>query len=140
MKFDFRTAAVTIEEGIVTAIFSDGKVNEFNTHWADRGNYRDIARDMGFRDDWQHYALTHELTHHWVADRLGWNWSWAVHDDIHYEGEMPAHIAWEEHIVNKLQRLVMSGQEDEHGVLQALFEPNLRNVQLELAALYARVK
>ena len=140
MEFNFRTAAVTISEGIVTAIFRDGAKNEFNSHWADRGNYRDIARDMGFGEDWQFYALTHEITHHWLADRLAWNWSWAVHDDIHYQGEMPAHIAWEEHMVNKLQRFVMTNKPDEHGVLQAVFGSTLRDAQLELGLLYARLK
>ena len=141
LQINFKTAAFTISEGIVTAIFRDGKVNEFNTHWLDRPEYRQIARDHGFGEDWRFYALTHELTHHWLADRLGWEWSWAIHDDEHHALDaMPAHIAWEEHIVNRLQRFIMTGQRDEHGVLYAVLGNLTQAEHIELQLLYARVK
>jgi hypothetical protein len=140
MKIDFRTAAVTISEGIVTAIFRDGTENVMNTHWLNQDWYKQIARDQGFGEDWQFYAYTHELTHHWVADRLAWNASWAVYENVQYRGEMPAHIAWEEHIVNKLQRYVMTEQPDEYCVLDAVFGDTLKQARLELLLLYARVK
>lgn len=140
-KINFRTAAVTIHEGIVTAIFDDGKRNEMNTNWLDLPWYRQIAKDHGFGDDWQYYALTHELTHHWLADRLAWNWSWAIHDDDHHEmDQMPSHIAWEEHIVNKLQRFIMQDKLDDENVLRSVFGDALPDIRLELALLYARVK
>jgi hypothetical protein len=141
MQHKFKTAAVTISEGIVTAIFNDGTVNEFNTHWLDRPEYRQIALEHGFGDDWRFYAYTHEITHHWVADRLGWEWSWAVHDNVHYEmDKMPAHIAWEEHLVNKLQRFIMTGKPDEHGVLYAVLGNLSQGDHIELGLLYASLK
>lgn len=135
----FRTATVTISEGIVTATFNDGRVNEMNTHWLDLPWYRQIAADHGFGADWRFYAITHELTHHYVADRLAWNWSWAVHDDVHYD-EMPSHIAWEEHIVNKLQRFAMTEQLDEENVLRSVFGNSLKSMREELLLLYAKAK
>ena len=141
ITINFRTAAVTIHEGIVTAIFDDGKTNEMNTNWLDLPWYRQIAKDHGFHEDWQYYAITHELTHHWLADRLAWNWSWAIHGDEHYEiGSMPAHIAWEEHLVNKLQRYALTDKLDDENVLYSVFRDQLPDIRLELLLLYARVK
>lgn len=137
----FKTANVTISEGIVTAVFKDGKTNEFNTHWLDRPEYRQIALKHGFSEDWRFYAYTHELTHHWLADRLGWEWSWAIHDNQdHPIDGMPAHIAWEEHIVNRLQRFLMTGKRDEHGVLYAVLGNLSQEEHIELSLLYASVK
>jgi len=118
---NFRTAAVVISRGIITATFADGAINEFNTHWLDRPEYREIAQDKGYGEDFKLYALEHELTHHFVADNLGWRWSWAVHDNIHYPVDaMPEHIAWEEHIVNHLQKLMRTGENDPYNVVQLL--------------------
>jgi hypothetical protein len=120
----FRTARVAVENGVITATFGDGKRNEFYLR-AMAGNveYRRIARWAGYGDDWQRYGIEHELTHHWLADRLAWRWSWSLHEDL--PQPWPEHIAWEEHVVNQLQRQMMTGEPDEFCVLEGLFGDSL---------------
>ena len=135
----FRTARVEIADGVVTATFSDGKRNEFQlSAMAGDEEYLRIARWAGYGDDWQRYGLEHELTHHWLADRLAWRWSWSLHDDL--PQPWPEHIAWEEHIVNQLQRQMMTGQSDEFCVLQGLFGDGLDEVIDALRRAVARAR
>ena len=120
----FRTARVETADGVITATFSDGKRNEFHlSAMAGDGEYCRIARWAGYGDDWRRYGIEHELTHHWLADRLAWRWSWSLHDDL--PQPWPEHIAWEEHIVNQLQRQMMTGESDEFCVLEGLFGDRL---------------
>ncbi len=120
----FRTALVDISDGVITATFNDDTTNTFHLcAMADDLKYRRITRWAGYGDDWYRYGLEHELTHHWLADRLGWNWSWSLHDNP--PQPWPAHVAWEEHLVNRLQRAAIAGEKDEFGVLDAVFGERL---------------
>ena len=141
IEVNFRTAAVTISEGIVTAIFADGKVNEFNLHWADKPDYRQIASEIGYKDNWMRYGIEHELCHHFIADKLGWKWSWAVHDDIHYPlgTNWPDHIAWEEHLVNSFQKFYKTDKLDEYNVLDCVFGNRLRPYKYEFYKLCTNI-
>lgn len=116
----FRTASVEVGEHEIVATFSDGKVNRFGLAWMENDEeYRRIARWAGYGDDWRRYGVEHELTHHWLADKLNWRWSWSLHSDV--PQPWPEHIAWEEHLVNALQRQMMAKQPDRFGQLQGLF-------------------
>lgn len=120
----FRTATVEFHDGIMVSTFSDGKRNRYDPSWAkDDQEYQDIAKWAGYGGDWQRYGIEHDLTHHWLADRLGWAWSWSLHENRRQP--WPDHIAWEEHVVNRLQRYARTGEPDEHGVLQAMFGGDL---------------
>lgn len=125
----FKTATVTIEGKHLKATFRDGKENNFYfDNWIhDNLEYQQIARDMGY-DDVERYAVDHELMHHFIADQLGWNHSFAVYENTWYDEPWPAHIAWEEHIVNKMQRYVKTREPDEYGVLQKIFRERLGGV------------
>jgi hypothetical protein len=78
------------------------------------------------------------LTHHWLADRLGWNWSWSLHDNP--PQPWPAHVAWEEHIVNRLQRLAHAGEPDEFGVIDAVFGCHIDRELDALRAVWAQAE
>jgi hypothetical protein len=128
----FRTALVVIYGDTFTATFQDGCQNRFClAAMEDDAEYRRIAEWARYGDEWRRYGAEHELTHHWLADRLGWEWSWSLHDNLHQP--WPAHTAWQGHIVNSLQRLICAGEPDEHGVLPALF-PDLNSTASDLRA------
>lgn len=135
----FRTASVQIGERDIIATFKDGAINRFCfVIMGDDEEYRAIARWAGYGDDWKRYAIEHELTHHWLADRLGWEWSWSLHDNP--PQPWPAHVAWEEHIVNRLQRLARAGGPDEFGVLDALFGRGLSAALEDLRGCWERCR
>lgn len=124
MKASFRTAEVEVTEDVIVATFPDGARNEFHLKtMATDEEYRRIAEWVGYGDDWFNYGVDHELTHHWLADRLAWDWSWSLHDNPPMP--WPSHISWEEHMVNQLQRQMKTGQQDKFGVLQAVFGEGL---------------
>ena len=100
----FRTATVDFYQDSIVSTFNDGKTNSFALIWNNTPEYRQIASDMGYGDDWYRYGQEHELAHHFIADNLGWAYSWALRPFKGKPGPWPDHIAWEEHIVNKFQR------------------------------------
>lgn len=114
----FRTACVLSFEGKLIHLFADGRSNVFDVEAAANEEYREIARWAGYGDDYKRYGLEHELTHHWLADRLGWKWSWSLHDNP--PQPWPDNVAWEEHLVNRWQRSARAGAIDEFGVLDAV--------------------
>lgn len=133
----FRTAQVDINKRGIKAIFSDGKTNTFHlTAMRENPEYKNIAQWAGY-DDWQTFGREHEIAHHWLADRLGWPWSWSLHDDP--PTPWPPHVAWEEHVVTRLQRLSRAGIEDEFGVLPALFGSDLSDAVWDLESAWRRV-
>lgn len=108
----------------IVATFSDGAINTFDLGaLRDDAEYKEIAAWAGYADAWQSYGIEHELTHHWLATRLGWPWSWSLHDNP--PQPWPPHVAWEEHLVNRLQRYMMTGKADEFNVLERVFAYNL---------------
>ncbi len=134
----FRTATVEIGKDSILATFKDGSANRFSfLGLGENEEYRDIARWAGYKEDWRRYAIDHELTHHWLADRLGWEWSWSLHDNP--PQPWPAHVAWEEHLCNRLQRAAMTGAVDEFGVLQAVFGERLNDELIALSETWGRV-
>lgn len=125
-EYKFRTATVRLSAGVITATFPDGYVNEMNTHWLNTPEYRDIARWAGYGDQWRLYALEHELTHHWLADRMGWNYSYSLRENP--PTPWPQHVAWEEHLVNALQRLAVTGEQDPYRVPNLIWGDHLERV------------
>lgn len=125
-RWEFRTATVVVTDTEVISTFkADGRVNRF---WLPdkegMGWYREVVRWAGYGEDWRRYAIEHNLTHHWLADQLGHPWSEALHDG---DAERPLEFApsgqrREEHLVNRLQRCLRTGQGDEYGAMEAQFE------------------
>ena len=135
----FRTAAVEVTSDKITAEFNDGKRNTFHLSAMEGDKeYRRIAKWAGYGDDWRQYGTHHELTHHWLADHLGWRYSWSLYENRHQP--WPDHIAWEEHLVNALARYLKTGIRDEHGVLKAVFGTRLPEATESLRRALARVQ
>jgi hypothetical protein len=126
---EFRTATVAVSEGIVTAFFRDGKRNTINLNWLDQPFYRDIARDHGYGDNWMLYGIEHELAHHFIADKLGWSYSWSIYQNPYQP--WPDHVAWEEHLVNSFQRYCRLGERDKYGQLENIFGSRLNEYRDE---------
>jgi hypothetical protein len=80
---------------------------------------------MGYGGDTDRYALEHELAHHFIADNLGWSYSWSVHKNEQHEAPWPDHIAWEEHLVNSFQKYSRTGEHDEYNVLHLVLGERL---------------
>jgi len=134
----FRTAQVTVSKDTVTAVFNDGKTNEFYIPGKD-DNYKQIAKWAGYSDDWERYAIEHELTHHFIADNLGWDYSWAVWTQTWFDHPWPNYISWEEHIVNHLQRYTKLGVSDPVNVLPLVFGERLDPLRAVLVVLWKKV-
>lgn len=124
MEVIFRTARVDIGPYTINSTFNDGKVNEFYIGYKD-SDYKEIAKSYGY-DDPVRYAQEHELAHHFIADNLGWKYSWSLHSSAgknasNFKGEWPNHIGWEENIVNAFQHFCVDGTRDKWGVLHCVF-------------------
>jgi hypothetical protein len=113
-------------------MFNDGTNNVLQLAGMDTRRYVNIARWAGyaldrFDADWRAYAVHHDLTHHFLADWMRWPHSWSLHDNIP-EADWPAHVHWEEHLVNALQRHARCGEGDELGHLDHLLGDRLHEV------------
>jgi hypothetical protein len=134
----FRTAAVDVDKRGIRATFSDGTKNSFHlSAMSSVPEYRNVAEWAGYGDDWQRFGREHEIAHHWLADRLGWPWSWSLHDNP--PQPWPAHVAWEEHICTRLQRLSRTGERDEFKVLPMVFGSDLAAAVADLESAWRRV-
>lgn len=117
----FARSAVILTEPATTSLFMDGT---FNQMWLiDPGDHPIFAREAGYGLDWRRYIVEHDLLHNLVADARGHPWSFALHDGA---GDTPldrasSRIREEEHIVQRLQRLMMLGECDHYGVLPDVF-------------------
>ena len=131
----FRTATVDFYQDSIVSTFNDGKTNSFALIWNNTPEYRQIASDMGYGDDWYRYGQEHELAHHFIADNLGWAYSWALRPFKGKPGPWPDHIAWEEHIVNKFQRFCRTRAEDEFKVLHLVLRADLEQKAVEFQTL-----
>lgn len=116
----FRTASVLAFEGKLLHLFADGRANCFDVGSAVDAEYRRIASWAGYGSDYRAYGVEHELTHHWIADRLGWKWSWSLHDNPPMP--WPDNVAWEEHLVNRWQRWCRARQVDDFDVLAKVID------------------
>lgn len=129
MRIKFRTAEVEILPEKVVSTFNDGKINEFYIgEWGE--NYKTIAEQFGYGNDWRKYGVEHELAHHFIADNMGWQYSWSLYSSAgkrstEFSGPWPDHIAWEEHLVNAFQRYCKTNERDPHNVLHLCLRQDL---------------
>jgi hypothetical protein len=120
----FSTAVMVLGQGVNTSVFADGVTNQMWVHDPSDGGA--AAREMGYGSDWWRYITEHDLTHHFVADAIGQPFSYAIHDG---NGDVPLCDAPqeqqdEEHLVNRLQRWLMTGDPDPYGQVQRHFGAN----------------
>ena len=136
----FRTAVMVMAPDHTVSIFPDGRTNTMHLPSVDAPDYHAIARWAGYGDDWRRYNLHHDATHHAIADWLGWRWSACLHDPepVAIGDASQAHQD-EEHIVNRLQRQVHTGEPDEYGQVQRLFGDGTTEVLAMLTALYGAI-
>ncbi|WP_407529419.1 hypothetical protein [Methylobacterium oryzisoli] len=138
---EFRTASLAIHEhDIITTFREDGSQSRM---WPPIGEawYQAIARNLGYTDPLQ-YAREHEITHHWLADEMGWPHSWSLWSAAHgaWDSSKPARpwsqrVKDEEHTVNSLQRYINTGEVDAYGCLQAQWGDELPEAAGRLVAL-----
>ena len=134
----FSGAIVEVEREMVRSYFVDGRENVFYlSGLVDDAEYRRIATWAGYGADWQRYGREHELTHHWLAGYRGHSWSESLHDNPPM-GAWPQSVADEEHLVNALQRFVMTGErDDDWGCLNGEFGRGLEWATGSLRELFA---
>jgi hypothetical protein len=138
-KREFRTAEAWVYHDHIVSVFrEDRSKSEFRPPLRDR-DFVFAAIEMGYPHSDRgimQYGLEHDLTHHFVADELGWPHSWSIWSAAHSTwdpnktaGKWSQRVADEEHLVNRLQKYVNTGQVDEdYGVLRGTFGSNLRDV------------
>lgn len=84
---EFVSCTVTVHDGWIETIFrEDGSVSCFHPPVEDQG-FRDAARYVGYGDDAWRHGVEHDLTHAWLADRMGWPHSWSVWSAAHGTGD-----------------------------------------------------
>lgn len=132
-KYRFDNATVEFDGHVLKATFWDGKVNELNLDWCDTPDVRAAAKEMGYWDDWRSYMIEHELTHHWLSDKMCWRWSYSLHEDPRTEegDKWPEHVAWEEHLVNAVQKEANEVDPDEIDILNKIWGRGLDDVIYE---------
>lgn len=117
----FSTATMVLLADQTVTVFLDGAVNVMPLHLP---SHREHAGPAGYpvNDGGWRYIVEHDCIHHMLADWRGQLWSEAVHDNRPEPlDEAPASIRAEEHLVQRTQRMLMLGEHDPHGQLQALF-------------------
>lgn len=132
------------------SVFTDGITNRFDINVVRRDpNYVSVAESIGYAiDQVDRYAIEHDLTHHWVADTMGWPHSYSLYSAGQRQIQnLPYHspngetwsdrVREEEHMVNKLQRFVRLGTPDEFGVIQTKFDLEL--AKSELKSIWRRI-
>lgn len=130
----FPAVTMIIGEQVNTSVFADGKVNQMWVHEPTDGGA--AAREFGYGDQWWTFITEHDLAHHFVADRLGWPHSYAIHDAPPVPlAEAPAEVQHDEHMANRMLALINLGQPDPHGCLQAEFGDRLDAAAFDLAKL-----
>lgn len=122
LSVQFRTAFVEMDEWNIFSTFNDGKKNHF---YIPAGTSIETANLYGYTD-LTRYTLEHELCHHFIADNLGWKWSWSIHSSAgkigsDFKGPWPNHIEWEENLVNAFQNYCHTGTRDKWQVLHCVF-------------------
>ncbi|MCT7377088.1 hypothetical protein [Chelativorans salis] len=127
--------------GRVETIFrEDGSVAEADVHWGDPDHIR-ASWYAGYGGDQRRMLTEHEIAHSFIADELGWPYSWSLWSAAHGTstkrpmGEWSPRVRDEEHLVVSLQRYVNTGLEDEHGKLREAFGERLPEVARRFVAL-----
>jgi hypothetical protein len=127
------------ETPIKEIIWPDGTHTKVYMHWehrlpngqfnlfypadaASNSDYRDIAAWAGYDNPIQ-YALEHDLTHCWLSDKLEWPYSQAIMDGANGipVDQMSERTAYEEHMVNHIQRYLNTGELDPYGQIVEKF-------------------
>lgn len=88
------------------------------------------ARYAGYADSFR-FGIEHDILHHCVADRLGWQRSAVIWWDAHGQPDdgMQSWRDYEEHLVVRLQRFINTGERDiDHRCLDGAFGPHLSAV------------
>jgi hypothetical protein len=134
---EFAAAFVWVyEKHIITQFKSDGSVSDF---WPPlhKRDFAFAAIEMGYPLDncgIMQYGIEHDLTHHWLAGAMGWPYSFSIWSAAHSKegnSELPMdrwsqRIKDEEHLVNRMQRYINTGQkDDDYGCLDRAFGDTL---------------
>lgn len=118
----FNNAILTATEKRISVHFSDGHSNQLWFDGVDSEEYRAIARWAGYGEDWRRYAVEHDVVHCWLSDYLGEPWCDCLYSPsgLDVESDAPRAHKDREHIVNRLQRWIRTGEPDEYGVVQRM--------------------
>jgi hypothetical protein len=127
--------------GRVMTVFDDGTFSILEVADCDKPSFREAARLMGYGDLWQRYGVDHDVAHSFLAHALGWPFSRVVWSDAHkrrphgWERHWPYKPWDEEHLVNRLQCYVQTGQRDtDYGILDKVWGDRLPAVAAHLAS------
>jgi hypothetical protein len=133
---EFDSAFVWVyERHVLTQFKEDGSTSDFYPPLYKR-DFVFAAIEMGYPHDDRgilQYGIEHDLTHHWLAGAMGWPYSYSIWSAAHSKGnsELPMEkwsqrIKDEEHLVNRLQKYVNTGQkDDDYGCLDRAFGDTL---------------
>lgn len=144
---EFRTASVRVfEDRVETTFKEDGSLNTFYPPIY-KADFVWAGIEMGYPHSdagIMRYGLEHDITHHWLADELGWPHSWSIWSAAHAKPDtLPKpgqkwsqRVADEEHLVNRLQKYINTGELDtDYGVLAGTFGDKLPQVAGRLLVL-----
>jgi hypothetical protein len=117
----------------ITTRFPDGIQSD---HWPPVHDpvYVQVARQFGYTNPLQ-YGLEHDLTHSWMAQHQGKDWSEVIRADAlgTRDPEKQGVYNDEEHLVNRMQHYLNTGRtDDDYGVLTATFGTDLPFVAMRL--------
>jgi len=135
-EVEFSAAFVCVySRHVITRFKADGSISDFYPPLHKR-DFVFAAIEMGYPHDDRgimQYGIEHDLTHHWLAAEMGWPYSYSIWSAAHSKGnsELPMdkwsqRIKDEEHLVNRLQRYVNTGEkDDDYGCLDGAFGKSL---------------
>lgn len=113
--------------------FDDGTVNEMHRSGVDNAEQRRVAQWAGYGDNWWRYTLDHDVTHHFFAEAIGQPYSLALYrPEAAPIDDASDAMRYEEHCVNRLQRLIKADESDEYGCIQRQFGEALEAKVAEL--------
>lgn len=117
----------------VTTRFPDGAQSD---HWppVTDPTYIQTARLFGYTNPLQ-YGLEHDLTHNWLAEFRGHDWSEVIRAAAVGKRDPDKQQVYddEEHLVNRLQYYINTGRlDDDYGVLGAMFGSDLPFIAMRL--------
>jgi len=129
----FARCSIRLDADMAVTTFDDGTVNEMHRSGVDNAEQRRVARWAGYGDDWWRYTLEHDVTHAWWADTVGDGRSLALYQpEAAPIDDASNAMRYEEHCVNRLQRMLKTGEADEYGCLQRQFGEALEAKVAEL--------
>jgi hypothetical protein len=146
-ELEFSSAfALVYDDRVVTIFKADGSSSEFWPPLTKR-SFVWAAIEMGYRHDnggILRYGIEHDITHHWLADEMGWPHSYSIWGAAHAKpgnSDLPMEkwsdrVKYEEHMVNRLQKYINTGEkDDDYGCLDRTFGHALPRKALDLTLL-----